>query len=101
MRFKFAHYNPISSLDYRDVYFTSSKKSRSGLTAFEVIIINSDKSHIPGGVAGSGQIIKALTVTVVPSPYIKPIYTVVILTIPHLKQTQRKNSGFNHLDFIN
>lgn len=68
IRFKFVHCNPISSLDHRDVYFTSNKKSKSGLIAFEVIIINSDKSHTPEGLAGSGQIIKALTVTVVMFP---------------------------------
>lgn len=44
--FKFAF---ISSLDYSDVQLTSSRKSRLGLRAFQVIIIKSDKSHIPEG----------------------------------------------------
>lgn len=48
----------ISSLDHRDVCFTSSRESRSGLTALEVAIINSVKSHTPGEMALSGQISK-------------------------------------------
>lgn len=72
----------ISPLDYSDVYFTLTKGSRSGLTAFEAIIINSAKPHTPGREAESGQIIQALKVTLVMFPsFSKPVYIVVILTI--------------------
>lgn len=55
----------------------------------------------PGGVAGSGQIIQAPKVTLVMFPsFTNPIYTVVILTIPHLKQTQGRTSVLSHTDVI-